>query len=59
MKQFLMTVAMMAIVLAASAKDPKPCPSDYYANALNKSDEALLTALYNIITSHTNIGYDG
>ena len=48
----------MVLALAASAKDPKPCPSDYYANALNKSDQALLTALYNIITSHTNIGYD-
>lgn len=59
MKQFLSTVAMMAIVLAANAKDPTPCPSDYYAAALNKSDQALLTALYNIITSHTNIGYDG
>jgi len=42
-----------------NAKDPTPCPSDYYANALNKSDQALLTALYNIITSHTKISYDG
>lgn len=47
------------MAMAAIAKDPKPCPSDYYVNALNKSDQALLTALYNIITSHTNIGYDG
>ena len=50
---------MMVMALAAIAKDPTPCPSDYYANALNLSDQALLTALYNIITSHTNIGYDG
>lgn len=48
----------MALALAASAKDPMPCPSDYYSSALNLSDQALLTALYNIITSHTNIGYD-
>ena len=59
MKRVLLTLSLMAVVLAASAKDPKPCPSDYYANALNKSDQALLTALYNIISSHTNIGYDG
>ena len=58
-KRVLLTLCLMATVLAASAKDPKPCPSDYYANALNKSDQALLTALYNIISSHTNIGYDG
>ena len=47
------------MAMAAFAKDPTPCPSDYYVNALNKSDQALPTALYNIITSHTNIGYDG
>ena len=50
---------MMIVGMALSAKDPKPCPSDYYYNALNKSGQALLTALYNIISSHTNIGYDG
>ena len=59
MKKICLTLTMVAMVLAASAKDPKPCPSDYYAVALNKSDQALLTALYNIITSHTDIGYDG
>ena len=59
MKRILLTLTMMAVVLASVAKDPTPCPSDYYASALNKSDQALLTALYNIITSHTNIGYDG
>ena len=50
---------MMVMALAAIARDPMPCPSDYYVNALNKGDQALLTALHNIITSHTNIGYDG
>ena len=49
---------MITMVLTATAKDPTPCPSNYYSDALNKSDEALLTALHNIITSHTNIGYD-
>ena len=59
MKKVFLTLTMMVMALAAIAKDPTPCPSDYYANALNLSDQALLTALYNIITSHTNIGYDG
>ena len=58
MKKFVLTCCMVATALALNAKDPKPCPSDYYANALNKSDQALLTALYGIITSHTNIGYN-
>ena len=59
MKRFFLTLSCMAVVTAAIARDPKPCPSNYYANALNKSDQALLTALYNIISDHTNIGYDG
>ena len=60
MKRSILTLAIIvATALVVVAKDPKPCPGDYYANALNKSDQALLTALYNIITSHTNIGYDG
>ena len=59
MKRILLTLIMTVMALAAIAKDPTPCPSGYYDNALNKSDQALLTALYNIITSHTNIGYDG
>ena len=59
MKKFFLTFLLLVFACAANAKDPKPCPSDYYDNALYKSDQALLTALYNIITSHTNIGYDG
>ena len=59
MKKIFLTLAMMVMALAAIARDPMPCPSDYYVNALNKGDQALLTALHNIITSHTNIGYDG
>ena len=59
MKKVYLTLTLMVMALAAMAKDPTPCPSDYYVNALNKGDQALLTALHNIITSHTNIGYDG
>lgn len=53
---FLLVLAFSALVVGA--KDPKPCPDGYYDNALGLSDQALLTALYNIISSHTNIGYD-
>ena len=59
MKKVYLTLTLVVMALAAMAKDPTPCPSDYYVNALNKGDQALLTALHNIITSHTNIGYDG
>ena len=59
MKKVYLTLTLVVMALAAMAKDPTPCPSDYYVNALNHSDQALLTALHNIITSHTNIGYDG
>ncbi len=59
MKRTILTLAVMVMAIVAVAKDPTPCPSGYYANALNKSDQALLIALYDIITSHTNIGYDG
>lgn len=59
MKRNLLALSIMALALCALAKDPKPCPSGYYDSAVNKSDQALLTALYNIITDHTDIGYDG
>ena len=53
---FMLVLALTA--LTVGAKDPTPCPEGYYNNALGLSDQSLLTALYNIITSHTNIGYD-
>ncbi len=34
-------------------------PDNYYAAAEGKSGEALRQALYSIIKSHTNVGYDG
>lgn len=52
---------MLVLVLTAltvGAKEPTPCPNDYYNDALGLSDQSLLNALYNIIAPHTNIGYD-
>lgn len=58
MNKFFLAITMGLMAMAVCAKDPKPCPSNYYDNALYKSDDSLLKALYSIITSHTNIGYD-
>ena len=58
MKKIFFLLTFMALATTVGAKDPKPCPSNYYSSAMNKSDQSLLTALYNIITNHTNIGYD-
>ena len=58
MRKIMLAAMLAAVALSSFGKEPTVCPSDYYDNALNKSDQALLTALYNIITSHTNIGYD-
>ena len=50
-----MIVALVAFpaMLMASAM-----PNGYYNNAQNKTGEALLTALYNIIHSHTKLSYN-
>lgn len=58
MRRSLFSLTLLATVMSLAAMDPTPCPSNYYSSALNRSDQALLTALYNIIHDHTNIGYD-
>lgn len=58
MKKINLLLVLVLTALTVGAKDPTPCPDGYYNNALGLSDQSLLTALYNIITSHTNIGYD-
>ena len=45
-------------VVEAFAQGPNNSGT-YYKNATGKSGAALKTALYNIISPHTNIGYDG
>ena len=53
---FLLTalVSVYASVLQAQSVDLKT----YYAKANNKKAAELKTALYGIITNHTNVGYD-
>ena len=59
MKRTFWAIALALVALAVGAKTPIPCPANYYDAAKGKSNQALLTALYNIVGPHTNIGYDG
>ncbi|MBR5640121.1 MAG: endonuclease [Muribaculaceae bacterium] len=52
----LLTIAAMALAAMSSSA---AVPDGYYNNAENKTQQGLLTALYNIIHSHTKISYDG
>lgn len=47
-----------AIIVATSITATAAIPDGYYNNAENKTKQALLTALHNIIYSHTKISYD-
>ena len=52
--RYLLLLLLAAVVgLTATASDP----STYYNNAKNKSDQALMTALHNIIKGHTKRSY--
>lgn len=51
-------LTIVAIVLATTNASAT-IPDGYYNNAENKTKQALLTALHNIIYSHTKISYDG
>ena len=52
-------VLVAAFTTSLWALDPRPCPAGYYNAALNKYGQNLISALYGIVGSHTNIGYDG
>ena len=56
MKKFFITtiVALLAFPAVLLAKE---MPAGYYNNASGKTGEALLTALHNIIKSHTKLSY--
>ncbi len=56
MKRFTTTLVVAIALSAISATAAEP--TGYYSAAENKTKQALLTALYNIIHSHTKIDYD-
>jgi len=51
-------LAILAICIATTSASAA-IPDGYYSAAENKTKQDLLTALYNIIHSHTKISYDG
>jgi len=54
--KFMIAWAVMLLTAATALAD---APTNYYNNAMGKSDEALMTALKNIIYSHTALSYSG
>ncbi|MBP3587130.1 MAG: endonuclease [Paludibacteraceae bacterium] len=54
MRKYLL-VALMFVVCTVSAT----IPNNYYSAVNGKSGSAILPALYGIISSHTDVGYDG
>jgi len=56
MKRFIIIILGCAISLGASAQ----IPQGYYSPLINKSGTAqILQTLHSLISSHTNVGYDG
>ena len=58
MKRNTLLVAALAFGLSIFAQGPNDSGT-YYKNADGKKGSALKTAMYNIISDHTDIGYDG
>ena len=53
-RYFVLIAALLTTALAALAD----APSNYYSSAIGKSDEALMTALRNIIRNHKQLSYN-
>lgn len=50
---------IVSMAVAATITTNAAAPTDYYASCEGKTGEALLTALYELVGPHTNVGYDG
>ena len=57
MKNFNRFILMLATLLAASQTALAAAPGHYYTSAYGKSDEALMSALRDIIYNHTKVSY--
>ena len=57
MKNFNRLILMLATLLAATQTALAAAPGHYYTSAYGKSDEALMTALRDIIYNHTKVSY--
>lgn len=59
MKNSLLYTLLMTLLACVATTSQAEDLATYYAKANNKKAAALKTAMYGIIHSHTNIGYDG
>ncbi|MDY6301739.1 MAG: endonuclease, partial [Bacteroidales bacterium] len=57
MKKIIRFSTMLAMVIVAVQTVLAAAPANYYNGAVGKSNEALMTALRNIIHSHTEVSY--
>ena len=57
MKNYLRNISLLLMILIGM-QATAAVPSGYYNNAKNKSDQALMSALHQIIRGHTKRGYD-
>lgn len=57
MKKYLQFKVLLAIMLFATQMLFAAEPTNYYKSAMGKSDEALMTALRNIIRNHREVSY--
>jgi len=58
MNKFTRCVILLAAIIAVVQSAWAAAPVNYYNSALGKSDEALMTALRNIIRPHTQLSYN-
>ncbi len=59
MKIFTRTAFWFSVMILAGGVASAEIPAGYYDSCEGKTGQALLTALYQKITNHTNVGYDG
>lgn len=57
MKKYFAVILMT--VCGAFISSEAAAPNGYYDSCEGKKDEALLTSLFSVVASHTNVGYDG
>lgn len=57
MKNYLRNISLLLMILIGM-QVTAAVPSGYYNNAINKSDQALISALHQIIKGHTKRSYD-
>ena len=52
-------ISSLSLIAAAAFTASAEIPAGYYSSCEGKTGQDLLFALYNTISDHTNVGYDG